>query len=467
MKIYLIIASLLFGTPALMPAQDIKIGIIGDQTFAPSGGDQYEMLKKGVAALNSHKPDVVLHSGDLVESVGPDWQPTKPEIYKATYAQATGILDTLQCKWYISAGDHDVNPPFGSTDQTIRRLFQSLYKPASGQLYYSFDVKHYHFIALSSQEADAPGADPRWGVIFRSHLSAAQIEWLKKDLSTHSHSNGTVVFLHQPLWYQWSDWASIHALLRKNNVIAVVAGHFHYNQDEKELDGIRYIVVGATGGAIKSGSSNAGNLQHVTVMHISRNKVDHLELLPLRGEPVHSFSSRRDMDRVQALDVNLGNYPYDTGEDSNRVKQMDGTNQWKSCVADAKGSLTLHSIGNPIDVPITVEVIVNHGNFQPTNAGFNPALCQGTDANHCKLAPGALVDFSNNSTVQPSYRSCNGVVCSFGAPVSLWTAQFPQQTSDGNAVSQTFTQKASFQSEAGQLLSIEKTFPLSPGCSSH
>ncbi len=462
MRIQLTIVSLiLLLTPALR-AQQIRIGVIGDQTLAPQTGNQYDVLKKGVEVLNSEKPDTVLHTGDLLESVGPDFGPTKPDVYTNMYQQATGILNTLPSKWYISAGDHDVNPPFGTNDQTVRKLFQSLYKPASEQLYYSFDVKGYHFIALSSQEADAPGADPRWGVIFRSHLSQAQIDWLKRDLHQHPYSTGTVVFLHQPLWYQWADWAPVHDLLRKNNVIAVIAGHFHYNQDEGQLDGIRYLVVGATGGKTKIGSSNAGNLQHVTMMHVVGRRIERLQLLPLQGESTHSFSSRRDMDRIQALEVNLGNYWNDTSENANRVEQ--NGSQWKSCTNNTNGTLTLHSIGNPLDIPITLEVVANQGNFPPTSAHFNPKLCNGSDGERCRLAPGALVDFSNNSSVQPSYRSCHGVVCSFGEPQALWTAQFPDHTSDGNPISQTFTVKASFQGDSGQQLEVDTVFPLTTGC---
>ncbi|MBZ5525468.1 MAG: metallophosphoesterase [Acidobacteriia bacterium] len=324
------VGCLFFGLP-LVHAQDLRIGVIGDQTLAPASGNQYEILKAGVAALNRENPDIVLHTGDLLEGLGPDYvHPVSSEVYTAAFHSATGILNGLSRPWRLTAGDHDVNPPFGSPgDDSIRRLFQTLYAPAREHLYYSFDFHGYHFVALSSQES--PNADPRWGVVFRSHISPEQLEWLKSDLRRHAgRAHGTVVFLHQPLWYQWADWAPVHDLLRKAGVAAVIAGHFHYNQDEGELDGIRYVVVGATGAVTKSGSAEAGDLQHVTVIRIHGHQVRGLNLIPLRNEGVHSFSSRRDMDRIQALAVNLGNYFNDTGMNSNRVKQVESVNQWKS-----------------------------------------------------------------------------------------------------------------------------------------
>ncbi|HWZ43335.1 MAG TPA: metallophosphoesterase [Candidatus Saccharimonadales bacterium] len=465
MKLHLLAirAGCLFLGLHLACAQDIKVGIVGDQTLAPATGKQYEVLRAGVAALNREHPDVVLHTGDLLESLGPDYAgPLSPEAYTAAFASATGILNGLSRPWHLTAGDHDVNPPFFSPgNDTIRRLFQTLYLPAREHLYYSFNSRGYHFIALSSQEF--PNADPRWGVVFRAHISQEQIDWLKADLRHYADkARGTAVFIHQPLWYQWADWAAVHDLLRKAKVAAVIAGHFHYNQDEGELDGIRYIVVGATGAITKNGSPEAGDLQHVTVIGIHGQHVRSVKLVPLQGEAVRSFSSRRDMDRVQALAVNLSNYFNDTGMNSNRVKQIEGSNQWKSCTGDAAATLTLHSIGNPLDLPVSVTVTVDSGNFQPTSSGFNPKVCPGSDGTACQLPAGTLIDYSNNSAVQPSYRACNNRVCAGTEP--LWTAQFPSQTSDERPVSQGFTVTMGFRGTSGRALEVKQSFTLVPGC---
>ena len=93
-----------------------------------------------------------------------------------------------------------------------------------------------------------------------ARISDEQLKWLDNDLKKHKNSKGIVVFLHQPLWYNWSAWKKVHEILRKYRVMTVIAGHFHYNQDEGYLDGIRYIIVGATGGTLKQASRDAGTL---------------------------------------------------------------------------------------------------------------------------------------------------------------------------------------------------------------
>ena len=57
--------------------------------------------------------------------------------------------------------------------------------------------------------------------------------------------------------------------LRRYPVAAVVVRHFRVrDQDEGEIDGIRYLVVGTTGGDTKHGSRDAGEAHHVTLLHV-------------------------------------------------------------------------------------------------------------------------------------------------------------------------------------------------------
>ena len=72
----------------------------------------------------------------------------------------------------------------------------------------------------------------RWGDVFRAEVSDDQLHWLEEDLTKHSSSKGTIVFTHQPLWYDAAAWQRVHRVLRDHHVLAVVAGHFHYSQDE-------------------------------------------------------------------------------------------------------------------------------------------------------------------------------------------------------------------------------------------
>src|SRR5262249_41652327 len=126
----------------------IRIGIVGDQTFSTNLQASYGILQQGVNILSNQDLDVVLHTGDLVESTQSPTQVT------ADFNQAAGILDQLPVDWFLAAGDHDVNPPGfqqDSSDRSREQLFQQLYGlrvPAFlVHPWYSFNVQGYHFIA--------------------------------------------------------------------------------------------------------------------------------------------------------------------------------------------------------------------------------------------------------------------------------------------------------------------------------
>ena len=304
---WLALAILLLAAPPVgaLPRRSITIGIVGDQTYSSDLGRSYGVLKQGVGILSARRPDVVLHVGDLVESTA------SPEEVRTRFAAAAALLDRLPAPWYLAAGDHDVSPPAfapGSADRSREALFQELYGrrvPAFREHpWYSFDLGSFHFVALYSQQA--LDADPRWGDIFLARIRRDQLDWLRRDLEAHRRARAVVVFLHQPLWYHWSGWKPVHDLLRRHPVAAVVAGHFHYDQDEGEIDGIRYLVVGTTGADTKSGSRDAGDAQHVTLLRVSGPGRVAVDLLPVGGGGPLPLTPREDMDRVQALDVQLG-----------------------------------------------------------------------------------------------------------------------------------------------------------------
>lgn len=146
-----IAASVALALPLLVTAlpsalADIRIGIIGDQTGTADLDKAYGVLQQGVDALNNERPDVVLHAGDLIESL------QTPDQIKARFNQAAAILGELVSPWYLTAGDHDVSPPNfvqNSADHSRELLFQALYANLNPlvqkRLYYSFDVNSDHF----------------------------------------------------------------------------------------------------------------------------------------------------------------------------------------------------------------------------------------------------------------------------------------------------------------------------------
>lgn len=401
--------------PWLTAGDSIKVGIIGDQTGTGDLEASYQVLRQGVEALKGLAPDVVLHTGDLLEST------ESPDRIEARFGQAVGILDGLPAKWYLSAGDHDVNPPLfqqNSPDRSREALFQRLYSAinprVADHLYYSFDLRGYHFIALDSLEH--PNTDPRWGNVFYSRIGDEQFAWLSSDLEEAKNSDGIVVFLHQPLWYNWSGWERVHALLKRYPTRAVIAGHFHYNQSDSLLDGIQYWVVGATGGKTKQGNPNSGDLQHVTLLEISDAGIS-FRLVPLPPFSWTRWTERGVMDRLQSDDVVLGNL-WDFAmrspvywEDGRLVRQ---------CGSQEPAQLVVANIGNASELPSEIRIGVLAEGIEVTQATFGAGLCQGPPGKFdCLLKPSANVAASNPSVVQvadPDFPVWTGRLAAQGIP---------------------------------------------------
>jgi predicted MPP superfamily phosphohydrolase len=356
----------------------VRFGVIGDQTGVDDLDAAYATLSRGVTVLNNEAVELVLHTGDLIES-------SKPELtVRADWVRARSILSGLNAPWMLAPGDHDVNPPgwvSGSSDRTREALFMSLYgehtPDARAALWQSRDVRGVRFIALNSHEA--LHADPRWGNTFLAAISPTQREWLAQALDASPMPRAIVVFVHQPLWYNWAAWAPVHDLLRKRGVKLVIGGHFHYGQDEGELDGVRYLVVGATGGMTKQGSANAGARHHVSVVEIDAQKLS-LRVIPLTPEPAPAvLSPRHDMDRVQA------------------VSSMLWSAQSGHRTAAAQGACSIvAALGNPIDAPLQLSVLDRQAASLPGR--FSAALCTSEDG-QCTIAPNAGVQSSNLSNV--------------------------------------------------------------------
>jgi predicted MPP superfamily phosphohydrolase len=402
--------------PPLGP-NPLRIGIVGDQTFSTNLQASYGILQQGVNILSNQDLDVVLHTGDLVEST------QSPAQVTADFNQAAGILDHLPVDWFLTAGDHDVNPPGfqqDSPDRSREQLFQQLYGQRVPAFlvhpWYSFTVQGYHFIALYSHQA--LHADPRFGNIFLAQIYDDQFQFLANDLEAHRNAKGIIVFLHQPLWYHWSGWQRVHELLRKYPVAAVVSGHFHYDQNNGRIDNIRYLTVGATGGFTKEGSRDAGDVQHVSVLRVSGQKA-RIRLLPVSDNLPLQLTPRVDMDRVQALDVQLGNF-FDFDQ-RNPVFLSNGQ-LVTACTGGQPATVQITQIGDPTDLPLDVKIEFNNPpGVALSSPGFPAGQCQQVISNtECVLARTARTFISNYSSVlinefgDPLWRS--GLTATGGGP---------------------------------------------------
>ena len=388
----------LFLNPVCACGTDLKIGLIGDQSGSYDIQQSYQILDQGITILKTNNVEMMVHLGDLVES-------SKPvDEISSMFSQATSILNKVKIPWFLTAGDHDVNPLIyqqNSSDRSREQLFQSLYLKlnpcVNNHLYYSFDFKGYHFIVLYALEY--LHTDSKWGNVFLSRISDIQYNWLKTDLNSNKQKN-TIVFIHKPLWYNWSSWLKIHQLLRQYNVKAVVAGHSHYNQDDGVLDGINYFTIGATGGMIKSSSPNAGGVHHVTIMDLNDGKVS-FKIIPLDQKVKKlSFTSRYIMDRIQAIDIVLGNLWSFARYNPVYIKDGKLTNSPSS---GEPALLQLKGLGNPAEFPvkITIEFSCDDPKVILTNAKFaeDAGEIAADNMYECILRPSYGIYVANTSSV--------------------------------------------------------------------
>jgi hypothetical protein len=374
---------------------ELKIGILGDQTGTYQMDSAYHYLQTAVTKILAWQPDLIIQVGDIFESIrGVD----SLADFRRQFEKIAQIVHNSNLPWLIALGDHDVNPPQyrplskdRSREAWLQQLAREFELPFAAQPYYSLDYKGYHFVALYSLEN--LHTDPRWGSIFLNGISGEQLAWLKSDLEAHKKTRGIIVVVHHPHWYVWSNWSAVHALLRQYPVKAVVAGHFHYDQDEGELDGIRYLVMGATGGVIKNCDAHSGGAQEYGLMQITKAGKIAVELREVRSDTLLEWTPRKTMDRIQALQCMLDNLWSD-----NRLQRK---NQSISNVnRPASRQIMLKSLGNPIDIPIKVVI-----SFEPQLVK-DPHWLMGKDTLNgdetITLPPGERILWANYSNIGSS-----------------------------------------------------------------
>lgn len=238
--------------------------IFGDRTGGPAEG--IEVLAQAVKETNLLDPDLVMTVGDLVEGYNGQ------ELWEAQMREFRATMAPLRMPWFPVAGNHDIYWRGAGRPPTEH---EANYEKHFGPLWYWFEHKKCGFLVLHSDEGDpASPAVPRdYGNPAQQKFSDAQLAWLSESLGAMKSLNHVFVFMHHPRWaadiYPGTNWDRVHALLRANgNVRACFAGHIHRLRHDGVKDGIEYMALAATGGAIPGHYPRLGYLHHFNVVTV-------------------------------------------------------------------------------------------------------------------------------------------------------------------------------------------------------
>ena len=122
------------------------------------------------------------------------------------------ILDELKIPYYVTAGNHEYRIN-SANDSNFIRVF--------GDDKFSFVHNDVRFVGFTIKPI------PKIGI---GHVSKQNLKWLKSMLNNGNKKTPVFVITHYPL--QKADvvnWKVILDVMRKNNVKAVLGGHYHRN----------------------------------------------------------------------------------------------------------------------------------------------------------------------------------------------------------------------------------------------
>jgi predicted phosphodiesterase len=200
-----------------------KFGFVGDTQQAD---DRLEPL---MASFERHGVEFVLHLGDMVDEATSDLEWDR--LISAALKHRVRLMPVV--------GNHDFRRDYA--DDGSSRFRQ--YFPDLPSTFYHFRHRGVNFLMCNSERSLVCGSE-----------QAAFLKW-----NLEHHPGTTIVSMHRPT-YPVSDrdrlsmyWRRVwlHGAVRNRDVVAVFAGHNHYFERTKPLDGVTYVTSGGGGGVLR------------------------------------------------------------------------------------------------------------------------------------------------------------------------------------------------------------------------
>jgi hypothetical protein len=226
-----------------------------------------------VARIAAARPDLVLHTGDLVDDGNIDREWDEFLKIEAPLMQVAPLY-----------------PALGNHEGGAQRYFQIFKLPGNGQ-WYAFDYADARFIILKADAyipgAFAPGTDQRaW---LEAQLAGAAGRWIFVSFHVPVHTS----FAEDPSEVNLrKDLAS---LFEKYKVTAVFNGHIH-SYERVIANGVTYIVTGGGGAPLYSFSVREPGQQAAVLIY-------HYLLIDVNGDKVTGRAIDKDGKVIDTFEI--------------------------------------------------------------------------------------------------------------------------------------------------------------------
>ena len=124
--------------------------------------------------------------------------------------------------WWNVIGNHDVN-----SDAPTELDFEDTYNRVYGPSTFSFDHGPVHFIALNDIQFVPRTERGTNSASWRSGVSRAQLDWLKKDLALVPNKQLVLLMMHVPL-YDIDNREEVFRLIEDRPYCLSISGHTHW-----------------------------------------------------------------------------------------------------------------------------------------------------------------------------------------------------------------------------------------------
>jgi hypothetical protein len=258
-----------FGAAFSGSEDSFTFGLFGDRAGAnPVTGWRY--LEQAIEEMNALHPDFVLMPGDLIDGYmrqkGTDGA---KKDFNEQFDEFEKFAKKLNMPLLFVPGNHDL------PDDLMKAPFIERF----GRLWYSFDYRNVHFIALCTEGQPACDDKPH-------HFTQEQVDWALEDIAASGDARHTVVFMHNPAWkdrskssLMYKQWLQMEAALQGRKY-TVIAGHTHRLSEETRNGRPYYVMATSGGGQSVPSRFYMGRTHHIGLAKVEKDTL-HLSVIEL------------------------------------------------------------------------------------------------------------------------------------------------------------------------------------------